>query len=268
MKPSEIIEFIEIMAPLHLNVSWDNSGVQVVSGCQSVRQVAVMLDPSPTMLEKSIKAGANFIFCHHPLGLQAQYPNRLGSYFDMLSLLIKNDVWLYSAHSTLDSNPCGASRWLAKALGLRNLATLESTGFGSIACPTDGQTTQEFGFGFVGNLPSAMPYKEFCDLLASATGKRTWQTCGKVPAKVERIACCPGSGSSLAGLAAKAGAHLFITGDVKYHAAMETPVCMLDVGHFCLEEEMMRLAALELDEKLPIPVTFWAGADPLRLESV
>ena len=62
-----------------------------------------------------------------------------------------------------------------------------------------------------------------------------------------------------------AGAEIFITGDLKYHPALEAAEqlpLILDVGHFCLEEEMMRRFADRLREELPLPVAFYPGRDP------
>ena len=82
--------------------------------------------------------------------------------------------------------------------------------------------------------------------------------------RIRRIAICPGSGSSLAPEAAAAGADLLITGDVKYHAALEFPLPVLDVGHFSLEEEMMRRFALQLKEQASdVAVQFVPAQDPL-----
>jgi putative NIF3 family GTP cyclohydrolase 1 type 2 len=49
---------------------------------------------------------------------------------------------------------------------------------------------------------------------------------------------CAGSGASLLGAAAGAGAELYITGDMKYHDARDAEAAginVLDVGHFAPE---------------------------------
>ena len=58
---------------------------------------------------------------------------------------------------------------------------------------------------------------------------------------------------------------MHITGDVKYHTALDADICMIDVGHHSLEEEMMRRMALLLAGELPgTDVFFVPSASPLR----
>lgn len=269
MKVVDIINFIEKIAPCSQAASWDRSGIQVAAMREHASQVAVMLDPSLTQVEKALAAGADFILSHHPLSMTPRFPDQADGYLALLSALLGRKAWLYSAHTSLDANPCGPVRWLAEALGLTGVATLEATG-GPAACPEAGAAEggQAYGFGFIGDMPQPLPYGDFCHVLAAALGKASWQACGPQPAVVRRVACCPGSGSSLFSLAADAGADVFITGDVKYHSALETPLRALDVGHFCLEEEMMRRFALWLGEALSVPVRFWPGEDPLAPEKI
>jgi len=123
----------------------------------------------------------------------------------------------------------------------------------------------EVGFGEVGDLPVPMAWDEFASTLGKLINREAFTVSGPQPETVKRVAYCGGSGSSLIGTAAKAGADVFITGDMKYHPAVETPICVADVGHFSLEEEMMRLFAEELAEKLAgVEVKFFKGDDPMR----
>ena len=89
--------------------------------------------------------------------------------------------------------------------------------------------------------------------------------CGTPPALVRRVSYCTGSGSSMWPAAAALGADVHITGDVKYHTALDADICMIDVGHHSLEEEMMRRMALLLAGELPgTDVFFVPSASPLR----
>ena len=124
----------------------------------------------------------------------------------------------------------------------------------------------EIGFGEVGVLPRRMGWKNFVKKLGEVTGRETFSVSGSEPEAVKTVAYCGGSGASLVARAAGAGADVFITGDMKYHAAVEAETCVIDVGHFSLEEEMMRLFAGELDRALDgVEVKFFKGTDPFRL---
>lgn len=279
MKPIDIIKIIENTAPPGIAAVWDASGVQVAAFRPEIANLAVMLDPSPANLRRAIDAGADFILAHHPLAMKPRFPNVLDSYFSALSLLISDNVWLYSAHTSLDANPRGPAFWLAHALGLRDLALLEPLPeIGPLAgCPAqnadaNGQAVDMpsgYGFGFTGTLPEPLAYDDFCARLAACLGKADWQACGPRPRRVSRLACCPGSGGGLVPDALRAGADVFVTGDVKYHAALDARdggLRVLDVGHFVLEEEMMRRFAERLAAELSVPVRFFAGSDPLEGE--
>jgi len=74
------------------------------------------------------------------------------------------------------------------------------------------------------------------------------------PARIiTKIAVCGGSGASLIGAAARAGADAFITGDIKYHAFTEAPENMLvaDVGHFESENISLQLLYDLVIKKFP-----------------
>lgn len=260
MKVYEFINIIEETAPLEASASWDVSGVQVAAQREEIARVAVMLDPSLEGIARALEDGADFILCHHPLSLQPRFPNVQDSYLDILSLLFRHDAWLYSAHTSLDANPEGPVQWLGQALGLMDRFILE---------PNDPADPYGYGFGFAGTLPMAMAYTDFCRFLGRITGKGRYQACGLTPDSVRRVACCPGSGSGLLEAARGAEADVFITGDVRFHTALDCAGLLprvLDVGHFCLEEEMMRRFALELDESHGVSVYFYPGVEPLQPE--
>lgn len=123
----------------------------------------------------------------------------------------------------------------------------------------------EVGFGEVGTLAKPMPWDDFATRLSGLIKREAFTVSGPQPELVTSVAYCGGSGSSLIGNAARAGADVFITGDMKYHPAVETPICVADVGHFSLEEEMMRRFAQELNAKLEgVDVQFFEGEDPFR----
>ncbi|MGE4554118.1 MAG: Nif3-like dinuclear metal center hexameric protein [Desulfovibrionaceae bacterium] len=127
---------------------------------------------------------------------------------------------------------------------------------------------REVGCGEVGRLPKAVSFAAFEKRLAEVLPGRWWTLCGPRPKRVRTVAYCPGSGGSLVERAFTAGADVFITGDVKYHQAVEAPGAVLDVGHFILEEEMVRRLAAGLAEDLGghgVDVRFVPGRDPFAV---
>jgi dinuclear metal center YbgI/SA1388 family protein len=146
------------------------------------------------------------------------------------------------------------------------------------------EPAESVGYGQVGDLPKPMSYEDFAKALEKALfsvqqpsavvgggtgGARNgpkglaWAECGPRPAEIRRVAYTTGSGASLIPAAFAAGADVYICGDVKHHPAQETPGLVFDVGHFILEEEMMRLFAQELAQTLAgVEVRFFEGKSP------
>ncbi|WP_027361006.1 Nif3-like dinuclear metal center hexameric protein [Halodesulfovibrio aestuarii] len=125
---------------------------------------------------------------------------------------------------------------------------------------------RSLGFGTIGTLPKTVSFGIFAEQLASVVDRDYWVKSGPTPESVTKIAYCTGSGSDFAPKAFAMGADVFITGDVKYHSALDTTGCILDVGHFSLEEEMMRQFALQLATELEdIEIFFLPAQDPMRL---
>ena len=264
----DFIKLIESYAPLSAAAAWDNSGWQVMGQKKEINLVAVSLDPSPAQIDASLAFKADFILCHHPLYFEPQALSQNNSYTQTVRKLMQADVHLYSAHTSLDGNPAGPVRWLANELELENITILEPNKF----CQNEeskGQhtTLPVYGFGYAGDLPHSLSKEAFFQKLKALLPAGHWNICGKVPQNFSKIACCPGSGSSMWSDAQKMGADILITGDLKYHTALEAASAgftILDVGHFSLEEEMMRRLSVELSKKANgVEVKFLSSQDPI-----
>lgn len=258
MQHIEIIKSIEEIAPLAAAADWDASGLQVAAHRLTANKIAVCLDPTPASVRAALENGAQFILSHHPLLLKAVLPNRLDDYHEALRLLLQADVPLYAAHTSLDVNARGPAGWLARTLELSNLAVLEPVAQAAgDALP--------LGFGLAGDLPKAMTAAQIAGVIARNAPLAAATASGPEPQSVTRVAYCTGSGSSLLEAAQAAGAQLFITGDVKYHTALAAEICLLDVGHHSLEEEMMLRMSRLLQQRLPgTEVFFVPSASPFR----
>lgn len=256
MKTNELIAHIEAIAPLHIAADWDSSGMQVASLRQEVQHLALCLDPTPESIGKAIASGADFILSHHPLLIRPRLPAQVDDYHRVLSLLFTHNVALYAAHTSLDANPSGPSGWLARVLKLQDPQVLEVTGL---------HDTVPAGFGQVGDLPSPLSLEELTQLLAQHISLEGATLCGSVPESIKKVAYCTGSGASLLPQVSKSGADIYISGDIKYHTALETGTGILDVGHHSLEEEMMSCLSLLLKDQLSsVTVSFVPSVSPLR----
>ena len=150
--------------------------------------------------------------------------------------------WLqlaFVAHTNADRAPDhGVNAALAAVLGLRDAVPLE---------PADGDPRA--GLGRVGELDRAMPLREFAALAARVLPATVGgvRAAGDPERIVRRVAVCGGSGGSLTGAAAAAGADVFLTSDLKHHPVSEslesTGPALCDVGHFATEWPWLPVAA-------------------------
>jgi len=222
----DIIAVIEQIAPPGFAAAWDNSGLQVGDLSMSVQSVLVSLDPLASVIEEAAELGCDLVVSHHPLFFRPikklDLSHGQGS---AVKAAIRRGIAVYSAHTSLDRAPGGVSDALAAPLKLKGLRPLEDT----TGLP-DG-----FGFGRIGELAKETTVSELAAKLKDALGADTIKLVGDPAHSVKRVALCGGSGSELMESAHKAGADVFVTGDIKYHDALDAlslGMTVLDVGHF------------------------------------
>ena len=112
------------------------------------------------------------------------------------------------------------------------------------------------GMGRIGRLASPVSLADFAAtvaaaLPATAAGVRV---AGDPERPVQRVAVCGGTGGSLAGAAARAGADVLVTADGRHHyvldAVAETGIALIDVAHWASEWPWLEHAAARLVDGL------------------
>ena len=130
------------------------------------------------------------------------------------------------------------------------------------------EPAEVYGYGLVGDLPAPATPQALLAQLGELLPRPFFTLAGTLPDRISRLAYCPGSGADMASRAFAAGADVYVTGDLKYHQAQAVPAgrCLIDVGHFSLEEVMMRrfaaLLAAECGPDGP-EVRYFPGRDPM-----
>jgi len=123
---SEITSCIETFAPLALQESYDNSGLQVGDAASSVAAVLLTLDITEEVVDEAIAKGIDMVVAHHPLifsGLK-----RLTGTTEVERIVakaIRNNICLYAAHTNLDIASNGVSFNMGEKLGLKDLRVLD-----------------------------------------------------------------------------------------------------------------------------------------------
>jgi dinuclear metal center YbgI/SA1388 family protein len=102
-----------------------------------------------------------------------------------------------------------------------------------------GNSWQDVGAGFVGELPKALSASEFTSYVKEKLGLTYFRHTPWLSKSIKRIALCGGAGSFLLTDAIRAQADVYISGDFKYHEFFdaENHLTICDIGHY--ESEVM-----------------------------
>ncbi len=111
------------------------------------------------------------------------------------------------------------------------------------------QPSGDGALGRVGRLPEPRPLGPWAREVAAALGAQAPRLVGEPTRRVDRVAVCGGSGAGLWPEALKAGAQVLVTGDLRYHVALEAGeagLAVLDVGHGPSEAAAVEVLAATL----------------------
>jgi|GEM_PF-583489 len=122
MKTTRLVELIEEIAP-----SWwhdeDPSGIQVDCGKKNISRVLVCLEINDDIIAEAKRKKVDMIITHHPLLFQplkrVSADTPAGRY---VMALVKAGIGVYSSHLPFDTAVMGNNIYLAKLLGLQNVA--------------------------------------------------------------------------------------------------------------------------------------------------
>lgn len=124
----EIVAAIESKAPLQLQESWDNCGLQLGHMASEVRRVLTALDVTPDVVVEAIEKKADCILSHHPMIFKGFKSIDLGTIQGkMIGDLLKHGINVYSAHTNLDIAKDGLNDEVAHRLGLTQIRGLVET---------------------------------------------------------------------------------------------------------------------------------------------
>ncbi len=129
MKIKEIIHYLEQLAPLHLQESYDNSGLLIGSPDSEIKRALITLDVTYDVMDEAVRSGAGLIIAHHPLIFKGlKHLNGGNMVEDLVIKAVKNDIAVYAAHTNLDNVAAGVNGRLAKQLGLTETKVLLPSG--------------------------------------------------------------------------------------------------------------------------------------------
>lgn len=126
MKIKDILGSIEQLAPIALQESFDNSGVQIGNTNQEAKAALLCIDVTEAVIEEAITLGCNLIIAHHPLAFHSFKSLTGKNYVERCMLkACKHDIVVYAAHTNLDNAYNGINFHLAKMLNLQQIRILD-----------------------------------------------------------------------------------------------------------------------------------------------
>ena len=123
------------------------------------------------------------------------------------------------------------------------------------------------GIGRIGQLEQPVSMAQFLEHVGQQLGCDHLTYQGDQTKMVQNVALCGGSGISYLKAAKKAGADVYVTGDMKYHdaqAASEMGMCVVDAGHFGTERLITKTLAAFVQAQGLEAIVFEEEQDYLR----
>ncbi|MBS3736416.1 MAG: Nif3-like dinuclear metal center hexameric protein [Candidatus Bipolaricaulota bacterium] len=121
----DLLEFIDEIAPPHLESDWDNSGVQVNPDQENISKILIGLDPNLELIDQGVTREADLLLTHHPLIFsQLDNLNQGTLTGEKIFTLIQNEIGLISIHTPFDQSKRGLSQGLAEKLDLSSTRPL------------------------------------------------------------------------------------------------------------------------------------------------
>jgi len=230
MKVRDLISILDAIAPFETAQGWDNVGLMLGDPGREFSKLLVALDPCFEVISRAQEIGADCIVTHHPLFFQPiRSLNLEHATAQKVSLLMKSDICVICMHTNLDAARGGVADVLASRLGLHEI--------------------EDCGLMRTGTLPEKTALSRWAFSLP-------FENIRIVDAKrmVRRVGLCPGSGMDLWEDARARGCDTFVTGDVKYHDAMdarEAGLNVIDLGHFGAENIIVKPLVTKIQQQMP-----------------
>ncbi|WP_160069952.1 Nif3-like dinuclear metal center hexameric protein [Sphingobacterium bovisgrunnientis] len=125
MKIKDITSYLESIAPLAYQESYDNSGLIVGNQNDEVTKALISLDCTEEVIDEAISNGCDIIISHHPIVFKGIKKFNNKNYVERTVIkAIKNNIALYAIHTNLDNVMGGVSSKIADKLKLVNHAIL------------------------------------------------------------------------------------------------------------------------------------------------
>lgn len=120
-----ILSYLESLAPLSYQESYDNSGLITGNNDMEVNGALICLDSTEAVLDEAIRNGINLVIAHHPIVFSGIKKLNGKNYVEKVIIkAIKNNIALYAIHTNLDNIKTGVNAEICKRLGIKDARIL------------------------------------------------------------------------------------------------------------------------------------------------
>ena len=236
---NDVVVEIEKIANPKYAFEWDNCGLLVGNRCNKINKVLITLDITKEVVLEAKEKGCEMIISHHPLIFKAVKNLNVETYEgEVISELYKNDISLYCAHTSLDICKNGVNDSLCEKLQLKNVIIPEEM-------TVDGEN---ISCARMGSFLKVLSKNELLDFIKEKTGA-TNLSYNLEEKEYKTIALCTGSGEEYAFILKNAD--VFLTGEIKYHTALEMKrqnISFIGAGHYFTEVHIIDSLAESLQK--------------------
>ena len=233
----EIKSFMESWAKDEYQLSWDNSGSQVEFK-ENTDSVVLAMDVTDKVIDKALEMDAKLIISHHPMFFSGSKNIIEGTYLgDNIIKLIKNNISVFSYHTSMDVADDGVNDTLFEKLDLKNKSILTYE--------------EEKPMGLIGEFERELTLTDLDKFLKEKLQVGKIKYYGREEKNIKKVAILGGSGSDFISQAKEVGVDAYITSDIKYHdgqRAYEEDIILVDVGHFYSERIILPKIKKKLQE--------------------
>lgn len=234
MKLRELLDRIRLKYPEELQYSWDNSSLNLGDLDQDINKIMLTLEITNRTIDEAIEKGVDLVISHHPFLMSKVNQIRTDTIKGgLIYKMIRNNISAYCMHTSYDMAEYGLNDYFFDLLGIKDRQVLDVES--SLDSYNDGK---EYGLGRLADLEKPI---EIGDLISSLKDKLNIDHARYVGPKdllINKIAVVTGNGSEFFQLAKSKGCDILITGDLKYHQAMDAldiDMALLDFGHYGTE---------------------------------
>ena len=117
VKIKQVLSALEQFAPLPLQESWDNAGLQIGLTEADVSGALLCLDVTEKVIDEAIAKGCNLVVSHHPLLFRGlKQVSDANDVQRTVRKAIKNDICVISMHTNMDNAKGGVNFKIAERL--------------------------------------------------------------------------------------------------------------------------------------------------------